>query len=180
MEIWKQIWDHKNYEVSNLGRVRRKKNKRIRKLTKVNDYNTIRFTDKNPVGVHRLVFEAFYRRLLPNEDCHHINGIRDCNIWTNLVAKDKSIHLHDHKIGVKQTEEHKRNKANTRIGKKHSQQAKLKMSLAKKGKPSPNKGKKRSLEAVAKMIETRKLKKMLNPNYGPKRDEKSGQFLKNL
>ena len=46
--------------------------------------------------VHRLVFEAFYRRLLPNEDCHHINSIRDCNLSTNLVARIESIHVAEH------------------------------------------------------------------------------------
>ena len=46
--------------------------------------------------INRMVFEAFYRRLLPNEQVHHINKIRTCNQVTNLVAKDKFEHLREH------------------------------------------------------------------------------------
>ena len=46
--------------------------------------------------IHDLVFEAFYRKLQPNEICHHINEIKDCNIVTNLVAYDLSRHASEH------------------------------------------------------------------------------------
>lgn len=157
-EQWKIVWNYQNYEVSNFGRVRRKENKRIRKLDKTEDgYYRVALQKNKPIGVHRLVFEAFYRRLLPNEQAHHINLKRDCNLSTNLVAKNKSIHLHEHKIGkplsqqtkekmseshkgYKQSEEHIANRVKALVGrpsgmlgKKHSQQTKRKQSEALKG-----------------------------------------------
>lgn len=104
-QIWKDVRDYKGlYQVSNLGRVRSlKKNGKIRILKtykQVGGYCRVILCKKDcrpkTYTVHRLVFEAFYRRLLPNEDCHHINQIRDCNISTNLVAKDEKIHMKEH------------------------------------------------------------------------------------
>lgn len=127
-EIWKPVRDfEKFYLVSNLGRVKSIRGKRevIMKQQVENGYCFVMFKFKkngkwgrgDKKSVNRLVFEAFYRRLLPNEDCHHINEIRDCNISTNLVAKDKCLHVREH-----------------HLGKPQSQQTRKKLSLMRKGK----------------------------------------------
>lgn len=103
-----------------------------------------------PYRVNRLVFEAFYRQLQPNEEAHHINQIRDDNRPINLVAKDKVVHVTMHDTGVKQSKETimKRTKSMLETkekngtlhkqawnkGKSWSQQTRLKMRLAKLGK----------------------------------------------
>lgn len=100
-----------------------------------------------PYRVNRLVFEAFYRQLQPNEEVHHINQIRDDNRPINLVAKDKVVHVTMHDTGKKQSEETKRKRSIALTGRKLSeehvaklkgrvvsQQTRLKMRLAKLGK----------------------------------------------
>lgn len=80
-------------------------------------------TKPKECGIHDLVFEAFYRRLLPNEVVHHLNSQKDCNLSINLVAVDKSLHIVRHMTG---------NMFN--IGRKFSEEHKKKLSEAKKGK----------------------------------------------
>lgn len=105
-EIWKDVRDFKGlYQVSNLGRVKsliRKRNGKdlILKVDVKNGYYQVDLSRKGQrpkkYRVHRMVFEAFYRRLLPNEVVHHLNKNRACNQSTNLVAKDRFIHLREH------------------------------------------------------------------------------------
>ena len=109
-EIWKDIINYEGlYQVSNLGRVKSKRNGKevIMKQQIENGYCFVAFKFKkngkwsngSKKSVNRLVFEAFYRRLLPNEDCHHLNSIRNDNRPENLVAKDKSLHVREHNLG---------------------------------------------------------------------------------
>ena len=83
-EIWKPVRDFEQYyEVSNLGRVKSIRGNReiIMKQQIENGYCFVAFKFKRngkwgygyKKAVNRLVFEAFYRRLLLNEDCHHLN-----------------------------------------------------------------------------------------------------------
>lgn len=104
------------YQCSNLGRVKRivgfhYRKERILKLDKTKrGYLQVHLYKKGKMKcklIHRLVFETFYRRLLPNEDCHHLNGVKDCNLSTNLVAKDEREHTRDHNIGNKNHLGHK-------------------------------------------------------------------------
>ena len=152
-EIWKDVRDYQGlYQVSNLGRVKRlfKNGKeKIKKGTITNGYVQVTLHKRGCKRifpfVHRLVFEAFYRRLLPNEDCHHLNEVRNCNICTNLVAIDHSLHETKHKKG--------------KTGRVLSQQTKQKISLAKRGKTAWNKGKKLSQQTKQRMIDAWKKRK---------------------
>ena len=187
-EIWRAIWNYPKYEVSNYGRVRRKKNKRIRKLVKdENGYLRVKLQqNKTPIGVHRLVFEAFYRRLLPNEQPHHLNKIRDCNLSTNLVARDKSLHISQHMKGVKKSEQQKQKQSKSMKGRKCSQQSKAKAKAIKMKngtwcKKHSQQEKRKMSEAHKGVIFSQEHKRKIgeakkrNPSL---KDSKTGKFLK--
>lgn len=110
-EIWKPVRGYQTYyQVSNWGRVKsiRGKKEIIMKQQVENGYCFVQFKFKkngkwgrgDKKSVNRLVFEAFYRALLPNEDAHHINKNRSDNRPQNLVAKDKSLHVREHHLGT--------------------------------------------------------------------------------
>lgn len=110
-EQWKDIRGYQGlYQVSNLGRVRtlnyRQKTGviRVMSLLKMKEGHLQAVLckkgckEQRPL-VHRLVFEAFYRRLQPNEVVHHLSGVKNQNISTNLVAWDVDIHKQYHMLG---------------------------------------------------------------------------------
>lgn len=119
-EEWKWVQGFQNlYAVSNLGRC-----KRIFKSGSIH-YTLGGITDSGHLHislcrngkvistprVHDLVFEAFYRKLQPNEIVHHLNEIKTQNQKTNLVAWTRGLHNVIHHTGMK-----------------HSQQTKIKIS----------------------------------------------------
>ena len=84
-EIWLDIRDHPNYEVSNVGRVRNKKTNRLLKpvLNREGGYyrvslNGIRYY------IHRLVADAFFDGDHRDMDVNHIDGDRLNNNLSNL------------------------------------------------------------------------------------------------
>ena len=82
MEEWRPIVDYPEYEVSNVGNVRR--NGRVLKPGRGNGYSIVWLGRKNKYRVHRLVASAF----IPNPDnkleVDHINRIRTDNRIENL------------------------------------------------------------------------------------------------
>lgn len=82
MEEWKEY--NKTYEVSNLGRVRRKETKRIKKPIDHGGYLYVNLSDKGKTkskSIHRLVAETFIPNPNNLREVDHIN----CNKYDNRV-----------------------------------------------------------------------------------------------
>lgn len=123
--IWKQIKDYQNYEVSNFGEVRNKHTHYIiaQSLDGSGHLKVMLYKKgKKYIDVHKLVFEAFYRKLLPNEVVHHISQVKTQNISTNLVAWDKTYHIQFHKERYVVSQQTKQKMSNALKGRKFSQQ----------------------------------------------------------
>ena len=88
-ETWKPVEDFNAYEISNLGRVRNRKSKTIKKtvINKNTGYEMVMLFGKGkPVNcyVHRLVAKAFLDNPNRYTDVDHIDSNRANNIATNL------------------------------------------------------------------------------------------------
>jgi hypothetical protein len=100
MEIWKNIKDYPNYEISNLGNVKRLDKLKSNELVKSGYYRTTLF--KNQIGkhffIHRLVALAFIDNLENKPQVNHINGIKTDNRLKNLEWVTRSENMqHAHK-----------------------------------------------------------------------------------
>ena len=87
MEVWKEVADNPNYEVSNTGKVRRRTTKREHSLHEKNGYYTVDlYADSKRVsrGVHRLVAEAFVANPGNKPEVNHIDGNKHNNDVSNL------------------------------------------------------------------------------------------------
>lgn len=88
-EIWKTIIAHPDYEVSNLGRVRSFRRGKPRILKPRNDGGgylgvALFSPTRKEVKVHQLVLHTFVGPPLPEQECRHLNGMRDDNRVENL------------------------------------------------------------------------------------------------
>lgn len=83
-EIWTSVYFDDDYEVSNLGRIRRKKDLMLRKLGLNNGYQLINIKDKT-YRVNRVVMFSFNNIEDPeNYEVDHIDGNRSNNSLSNL------------------------------------------------------------------------------------------------
>ncbi len=147
MEIWKEIPEFCNYEVSNLGRVRKKgikKNWRyIPYCTDKNMYITVLLRKDNKSVIRslsRIVYTVFNGNLDKKEMVSYRNGkVFDCRA-SNLIKKvykpcPETIKnkLHDLFWDKPTSEEQKRKISIKNKGKRLSKETKNKLSIAKKG-----------------------------------------------
>ena len=158
-ELWKQIENFQDYEVSNLGRIKsfKKWNGTDCRILKQRQNNRgylfvklYKNRKKERKQIHILLFETFNDyKLKENEVIHHLNKNKLDNIIINLQKMNKSEHSGLHTSG----ENH------PMFGKYHSDKTKKIMREKKSGENHPMFGKKRPEHS----------KKMLgknNPNFG--------------
>ena len=102
-ETWAVCLDYENYFISNLGRVQNRTTGRILKPHMSNTgYRSIQFF-KNKQGdrklLHRMVWQTFNRRLLPDEQINHKNGDKSDNALANLEPVTRSENmLHAYRV----------------------------------------------------------------------------------
>lgn len=156
VEEWKDVptWEG-IYQCSNYGRIKRflkLKNGTIKQQihlgTKTEDgylFFTLKYYKrKERWFVHRLVATVFQRPLKFKEVAHHKNNFPWCNCNFNIQIKSNFKHLSDHHSGMKMPPE-----------------------AVEKSKPTQfKKGQKFSQQIVAKREETKRQKRLLDPNYG--------------
>lgn len=148
-EEFRKLSEYPAYKFSNLGRVWSEYQNRFLKGY-VNKYGYLMIKIKNKDGeskgryVHRLVFEAFYRRPQKNEEVHHLDKCKLNCSTTNLVAWDEKRHKEYHYQDEETQTKKSRNASKALKGRKMSEETKKKMSLARKGKTPWNKGVKMS------------------------------------
>ena len=100
-EIWKRLYDWP-YEVSNQGRIRFLKTKRILKSHRKDTYArvTLYFLGlKFTTSVHQLVYEVFFGTIPAGLQIAHLNGIANDNRAENLKAVscvENQQHKKDH------------------------------------------------------------------------------------
>lgn len=99
-EQWRQIpgWDY--YEVSDQGRIRAARSKRLRKLDKDrHGYPVIKLCAgrgmRRKIAVHQLVLAAFVGPRPPSCEVRHLNDIRDDNRLSNLAFGTRSENMYD-------------------------------------------------------------------------------------
>ncbi len=101
MEQWKTIADMSNYEVSNLGNVRRIKTGKLLSQQNSNGYKTVTLWENGKEKtkyVHRLVAIAFLEQSESKNEVNHKDGNRSNNCLDNLewVTASENI-LHGYK-----------------------------------------------------------------------------------
>lgn len=95
-EFWLDVVDDDRYEVSNMGRVRNKRNGRIlaTHANRPNGYLRVTIDGKHKY-IHRLVADAFFAGDHDNLDVNHIDGDKNNNFLGNLewcTRKENTVH----------------------------------------------------------------------------------------
>lgn len=140
MEHWKIIKNYENYAISDCGNVKNVKTGRILHVYSKKGYYLTYLYNKNGRKiflVHRLVAMAF----IPNPHNDPQINHKDENGFNNIVS---NLEWCSAKYNANYGNHNKKRmqtmliKGNAWLGRKHTDESKLKMSLAKKGKPSSN------------------------------------------
>ena len=96
MEIWKTIEDFPDYEISNHGRVKSHKWKKIKILSPIKNNNGYLWQNLCSSGkqsnrqIHRLVLDAFVGKRQESMDASHLDGNRENNNLDNLVWESRT------------------------------------------------------------------------------------------
>ena len=173
---WKDIptWEG-IYQVSNFGRIKRLKGGKVKQdqihLGKDAGKGYLRFVlskgkRKERWDVHVLVATVFQRPPVEGEDCHHKNQMKCCNCVWNIEIKESGQHNSEHKTG--QVSPNKGKKASEQTRRKQSESRnKYYERLRQNGQKLT--GHKRTKESILKGLETKRQRRVFNPNYGKRR-----------
>jgi len=151
-EIWKEISEYEDYQVSNFGRIKSFKGKDIRILKQnINKgYLQIKLY-KNGEGkdeqIHRLLFKTFNNYKLKKDDCvHHLDKNPSNNVLENFKLMNNSKHNSLHMSGENNPLYGKTGENHPMYGKHHSEETKRLMRKSKIGKKCPEVSKRMSGE----------------------------------
>lgn len=111
-EVWIEISKNRNYEVSNLGRVRRSKDgphtfvgRIIKTFTRWDDYICVQLSEHSIAkiyAVHKLVAEAFIGPCPAEKEVNHEDGDKSNNKLTNLSYTTKAENIkHAYRLGLR-------------------------------------------------------------------------------
>lgn len=117
-EMWEDVRDFPNYQISSAGKVWSKNHNRLLKPNIVRSgYNMVRLYNKGWARdylIHRLVADAFVPNPNDKPIVNHKDGIKLNNYWLNLeYVTDSENQLHAIRMGlkiVKQKEHHPNSK----------------------------------------------------------------------
>lgn len=144
MEIWKNLWEFPDYQISNYGKIKSNKyhKQSTMKLDKNNKgYYRIRLSHNGKVVkryTHILVYETFYDDKLKSNECiHHKDENKENNYYENLEKLTKSKHKSIHNKGEIVSKYTRKKLSENRIGKKLSKETKNKISEKLKGENHP-------------------------------------------
>jgi len=96
MEFWKQVEGFQLYEISNQGKIRNAKTKRILKTQDLRGYKRIKLWEngiRHSASIHRLVALAFIGKKEGKTIVNHKNGILSDNREENLEWCDSSYNI---------------------------------------------------------------------------------------
>lgn len=104
-EIWRELSDNPRYEVSNFGKVRNSKTKRVLKPNQHKQgYQLIYLTDSDGVHgttIHRLVAKTFIDNPYNKPQVNHKDGVKTNNHVSNLEwCTGQENTIHSYKIGL--------------------------------------------------------------------------------
>lgn len=123
-EEWRPVEEYPDYEVSNMGNIRRVTTQRALSIFPSNGYRQVAFRVKGKQlkkSVHRLVAQAFIPNIDNKPTVNHINGRKDDNRVENLEwATYSENHLHAFRVlkrptGNREWSEERRKSASERM-----------------------------------------------------------------
>ena len=103
VEVWKNILENSNYEVSNLGNIRHSITHELKAQHLNQDgYSCCNGASPTTQRVNRIVAEAFIPNPQHKDTVNHINGIKTDNRAENLEWATRSEQMiHAYKLGLK-------------------------------------------------------------------------------